>query len=315
MLTTKMIGNKIAEARKKTNVTQGQIARLLFVSPQAVGKWERGESLPDIITFNRLADILGVDLNYFSEHQRSEGEEAAVTLNKEPGDGGQTAEEAESLSAPVDRQVLTNFNGSNLPGSDFAGVTAHKGKFEGSMLRGADFSGADLTGSKFTGSDLREGNFNGANLTDCNFWALDLSGSSFRNTILVRTTFGASGLDGARFADVRLTDVKLTVTDLRKTAFENCIFDGTDFGRSDLRGMCLDRHAFIGVSFDNTALKGTSFRGATFKNVAFRATLALTNKYYRAIKTIVFDGASMDKLTFNALRGMGADLSQVTIIQ
>jgi transcriptional regulator with XRE-family HTH domain len=40
----------------------------VFISAQAVGKWERGESMPDIITLNHLAEILGVDLNYFSEN-------------------------------------------------------------------------------------------------------------------------------------------------------------------------------------------------------------------------------------------------------
>ena len=68
---TKTIGNKIAQARKKVNMSQAQLAQLLFISPQAVGKWERGESIPDIITFNRLAEILGVDLNYFSENFHS----------------------------------------------------------------------------------------------------------------------------------------------------------------------------------------------------------------------------------------------------
>ena len=68
---TKKIGNKIAEARKKINISQAQLAERLFISPQAVGKWERGESMPDIITFNRLAEILGVDLNYFSENFQS----------------------------------------------------------------------------------------------------------------------------------------------------------------------------------------------------------------------------------------------------
>ena len=67
MLNTKIIGNKIAEARKKINISQAQLAVRLFISSQAVGKWERGESMPDIITFNRLAEILEVDLNYFSE--------------------------------------------------------------------------------------------------------------------------------------------------------------------------------------------------------------------------------------------------------
>lgn len=65
----KMIGNKIAGARKKINMSQAGLARHVFVSPQAVGKWERGESMPDIITLNQLAKILDVDLNYFSDRK------------------------------------------------------------------------------------------------------------------------------------------------------------------------------------------------------------------------------------------------------
>jgi len=68
---TKMIGIKITEARKKINISQAQLAEKLFISAQAVGKWERGESLPDIITLNRVAQILGVDLNYISENFQS----------------------------------------------------------------------------------------------------------------------------------------------------------------------------------------------------------------------------------------------------
>ena len=61
----KMIGNKIAEARKKAGLSQAQLSQHLFISPQAVGKWERGESLPDIITFHKMSQILGVDLYFF----------------------------------------------------------------------------------------------------------------------------------------------------------------------------------------------------------------------------------------------------------
>jgi len=43
MLSTKIIGNRIAEARKKVNISQAQLAERLFISSQAVGKWERGE--------------------------------------------------------------------------------------------------------------------------------------------------------------------------------------------------------------------------------------------------------------------------------
>jgi len=327
MLSIKMIGNKITEARKKVNISQALLAERLIISPQAVGKWERGESMPDITTFIRLAEILGVDLNYFSESfQPADAKIVPVeSLDKQPD---------ELPSRSQEQEVITNLSGNNLPNSDFAGVTTHNGKFEGSALhgsdfsgadltnssfkgsdvRGSDFSGADLTGSTFKASDVREANFDGTNLTDCKFYALDLADASFKQTILVSTEFSTVGLTGAKFIDVKLTNVKLIVSDLRKTIFERCIFSGVDFNKGDLRGLCLDGQTFIGVSFDGTALNNVTFRGATLKNVSFLATHALTNKYYRAIKTICFDGAMMDKLTYAVLKGFNADLSKVTFI-
>lgn len=313
---TKMIGSKIAGARKGKNMSQAQLAQLLFISPQAVGKWERGESIPDIATVSRLAEILGVDLNYFSENLQSANDELTLNTSISNKDGiEQTAQNlAAYSSAPDERQLLTNFSGGNLSKSDFAGITAHNRKFNGSSLRGSDFAGADLTGSSFSGSDIREASFDGTNLTDCILSANDLTGSSFKKTILIRTIFNSSALAGAKFIDAELLNAKLTKTDLRNTTFENCIFKGVDFKYSDLRNVCLDGQTFIGVKFDKAALNETTFNGATLKNVSFRPTFALTNKYYRAIKTINFDGAMMDKLTYAELKGLGANLQKATII-
>jgi uncharacterized protein YjbI with pentapeptide repeats len=233
------------------------------------------------------------------------------------GDIEQTVQEVANLSRSLERQVLTNFSASNLPKSDFAGVTAHKGKFEASALRGSDFSGADLTGSSFKSSDVREANFDGTNLTDCSLYVSDLTDASFDKSILVRTEISTSGLTRAKFINVKLVDVKLNMLDLREAIFENCIFSGVDFKYCDLRGMCLDGLTFIGVKFDNTSLNEATFKGATLRNVSFHAPFTWTTwskKYYRAIKTISFDGATMDKLTYNALKGMEADLSKVTVI-
>jgi len=308
-----MIGSKIAKARKTVNMSQAQLAQLLFISPQAVGKWERGESIPDIITFNRLAEILSVDLNYFSENFQSPDNETAfkTTIGN---DDEETAQGVADSSGELERQLLTNFSGGNLSQSDFAGVTAHKRKFNGSALRGSNFAGADLTGSSFSGSDIRDANFDGTNLTDCVLSANALTDSTFNKTILVRTEFSASGLGGAKFIDAHLINVTLSKTDLRRTTFENCTFNGVDFKYSDLRGLCLDGQTFVGVKFQKAALDEATFNGATLKNVSFRPTYVLTNKYYRAIKTIHFDGAMMDKLTYAALKGLGADLSKVTVI-
>jgi uncharacterized protein YjbI with pentapeptide repeats len=111
--------------------------------------------------------------------------------------------------------------------------------------------------------------------------------------------------------------VKLTTTDLRETIFENCIFSGVDFKTIDLRGVSFDGQTFIGVKFDMASLNEASFKGATFKNVSFLAAYTWhtwSKKYYRAIKTINFDGATMDKLTYATLKGLDADLSKVTVI-
>jgi uncharacterized protein YjbI with pentapeptide repeats len=233
------------------------------------------------------------------------------------GDIEQTVRDVANLSRSLERQVLTNFSASNLPGSDFAGVTAQKWKFDASALRGSNFSGADLTGSSFKASDVVEANFDGANLTDCNFYTSDLTGASFNKSILVRTEISTSELTGAKFTDVKLVDAKLTLIDLRETIFENCIFSGVDFKLCDLRGQCLDGLTFIGVKFDNTSMNEATFKGATLRNVSFLAPFTWSTwskKYYRALKTINYDGAMMDKLTYAVLKGLGVDLSKVTII-
>jgi len=312
---SKIIGSKIAQARKKINISQAQLAQRLFISPQAVGKWERGESMPDITTFNRLAEILGVDLNYFSENLQSADDE---TVNKiaidSIHDSKQTIQEDGSGSSSPGRQVPINLTAIDLQKSDFAGVILHNGKFKVIQLGGANFAGADLTGSSFEVSDAREANFDGANLTDCNFSIIDLTDASFRKSILVRTTLSMSG-QGAKFVDVNLIDAKLTRADLRKTNFENCIFNGVDFKYCDLRGVCFDGQTFIGVRFDKSSLNDVSFKGATLRNVSITPPFSVTNKSYRDMKTICFDGARMDKLTYAALKGLRViDLSKVTII-
>jgi uncharacterized protein YjbI with pentapeptide repeats len=256
------------------------------------------------------------DLQERYRELKAEGKDDETAFNmtiESIGDIEQTILEVANLSRSLERQVLTNFSASNLVKSDFAGVTAHKGQFNASALQGSDFSGADLTGSTFKASDIREANFNGANLTDCSLSSLDLANASFNKAILVRTNFSKSSLDGAKFTGVRLTDVTLTLTDLRKTIFDNCIFDGVDFKYSDLTGQCFDGQTFIGVKFEKAGLSNVSFKGAILKNVSFLPGFTLTKKYFRAIKTICFDGAMMDKLTYAALKGIEADLSKVTV--
>lgn len=52
------IGEVIKKYRQQKKLTQEELGRKLFVTKQAVSKWENGKSLPDIITMKKLSEIL-----------------------------------------------------------------------------------------------------------------------------------------------------------------------------------------------------------------------------------------------------------------
>ena len=57
------IGANIAERRKAAGMTQAGLAEKLNYSDKAVSKWERGESVPDVLTMMQLAQLFGVTVN------------------------------------------------------------------------------------------------------------------------------------------------------------------------------------------------------------------------------------------------------------
>ena len=59
----KKIGESIAEWRKCQEMSQEEIAHVLKVSKNAVGKWERGGSMPPIDKSVILSELSGVSLD------------------------------------------------------------------------------------------------------------------------------------------------------------------------------------------------------------------------------------------------------------
>lgn len=58
-----IIAKNLIELRKVSKLTQAELAEKLNYSDKAVSKWERGESLPDIETFKKIADLYGVTVD------------------------------------------------------------------------------------------------------------------------------------------------------------------------------------------------------------------------------------------------------------
>ena len=65
------IGKNILRYRKEKGLTQEKLGELLGVSPQAVSKWERDQTMPDSFLLPRLADIFGCSIDdLFSYHSK-----------------------------------------------------------------------------------------------------------------------------------------------------------------------------------------------------------------------------------------------------
>ena len=76
------LGQKIACLRKEKKLSQEELAEKLGVSRQAISKWERNESLPDVYNLVNIADALDVslDLLIHKEKQASENRFQKIPL-------------------------------------------------------------------------------------------------------------------------------------------------------------------------------------------------------------------------------------------
>ena len=57
------IGANIAAQRKQAGLTQAGLAEKMNYSDKAVSKWERGESMPDILTLIQLSELFSISIN------------------------------------------------------------------------------------------------------------------------------------------------------------------------------------------------------------------------------------------------------------
>ena len=57
------IGSNITACRKRLGMTQAELAQRLNYSDKAVSKWERSESVPDVLTLADIAQQFGIRIN------------------------------------------------------------------------------------------------------------------------------------------------------------------------------------------------------------------------------------------------------------
>lgn len=98
------VGANIARLRKSRGLTQAELAERINYSDKAVSKWERAESLPDVLTLICLAEQLGTDMNTLTGLQPANPEPVSIP---EPEQAPEAVPEKAPVKKPVaDRGVI-----------------------------------------------------------------------------------------------------------------------------------------------------------------------------------------------------------------
>lgn len=59
-----LLGDKLSNLRKKSGLSQEEVANNLFVSRQTISKWETGQTVPELSKAKMLSKLYNVSYNY-----------------------------------------------------------------------------------------------------------------------------------------------------------------------------------------------------------------------------------------------------------
>ncbi len=297
MVNYKIIGNKIAKARKKVNISQAQLAQQLFISSQAVGKWERGESMPDIITFNRLAEILGVDLNYFSEGLFHVSEELTQDEFSE-----KQANELASSQKRTNRSW--DMSRGNWIDADFSGLKELHEKFSSSNMLRCKFIGSDMSGLLLKGNNVQTCDFSGSDFSRSQIQDSNLSSNLFKDCSMNETEFLQTNITDCDFSGADFTGVIIRSGGFRKNTIVDAVWNCTSFINSHIADVIITG-TLLNCSFENCAFARLTFKNATILNTFFK------NK---SLKRMRFIDCKTDRITYEFLKNGKADLTGITLL-
>lgn len=296
MLHTKTIGNKIAEARKKEGLSQAELAKLVSISPQAVGKWERGESMPDILNLNRLAEIFGVDLNYFSG---STDVSRTGTPKVEPS----VIETIDEAAGNQNKHRGWNLSEETWEHVDFSGLKLRQEKFSSSNFKTCKFIQADLMELNLKNNQFDSCDFSDSNIHSTNFQKSYIANGLFRNCSLKQTEFLASHLVGCDLTEADMTEVVMTSGGFEKNIILNTTWKNTFFTDTRITNLVF-----------NGTIEDCSFEKCSFAKVTFQnAKLINTFFKYNNLKGVKFVDCEADRLTYNILVHGKADVTGLTL--
>ena len=283
--------------------------------------------MPDITTFNRMAELLGVDLNYFSENFTSN----IISQVSQPSVPEQPNEP--EPSAPVGKRTWDMSNG-NWTDADFSGLHNLHEKFSSSNILRCKFLGSDLTGLLLKSNNVEQSDFTNSNISHSKIQSSNVLNNSFKNCLLLKTEITASNLQENDFSGCDLSQTtfsksnlygcNLTGVNFNDMLFQHGGFSGVfskkeiketntivdaQWNRSSFIESAISDLVFTGemqdCSFENCAFTRTTFQNVTFINTFFKNT---------ELKRVRFVNCACDNLTYEFLRLCKADVSGISLL-
>lgn len=333
----KTLGTRITEARKRLSFSQTQLGQQLFISAQAVGKWERGESVPDSITLVRLSEVLNVDLNYFSGYSSLETPALAPEYTPEPD----VLPTTDSLTKP---KLLWDMSKTSWADADFSGLTNLKDQFSSSNLKNCKFIGSDMQGLLLKSNNVDTCDFSNSELRNCTFQSSFIRKSHFSHSDLSDSQLKSNNIDSCDFSHSNLADNQIQGTHLNNTSFADSSLEDAYFVKSSILACNFNGADFTGVVLESSAFQKCMVSGAVWKNTSFKSTYitdivfsglvdncsfencdvarvtfkdaTITNTFFKgnSLKKISFENCIVDRITYEFLKGAKAKLEGVGIL-
>ena len=284
--------------------------------------------MPDIVTLNRLADLLGVDLNYFS------GNPAGISgIDSAEQAGRGTAHAMPAGKQESNERPAWDLSRGNWVDADFSGLTGLHEKFSASNMQRCRFIGSELSGLLLKHNNVDSCNFSGSDISNSRIEGSNLPANNFTGCLLKGTTFSESNLDRCDF-----TNATLSGTQFLKSFLYGCHLTGTDFTGAVLKASGLSgiktnseqqntlqhtvwkRTSFIDTQLADLEFTGTldecvvencKFTRVSFREVTFRNTFFKNN---RNLKRVRFTACRADRMSYEFLKQGKADLSGIVLL-
>ncbi|MDE5600944.1 MAG: helix-turn-helix domain-containing protein [Clostridia bacterium] len=248
MITPEIIGKNLVNARFDVGYTQKELADKLAVSPQNISKWERGVSVPDVITLMQIAEILNKDIKYFIESHYKEVTPVIPTP---------------TVPAPV-KYVDSVFSNTNWYKQRICEIKRIGIYLFNSIMRYSEFSSLSLEYCK---------------IKDCELFHCGSSNLNIRDVEIRHSFFRFMKLNGATVTSCKVNasfyHCEIKDSSFSATVFDSCnmdaIFENCKFSRIAVKNCKKARHcSFIDCEMDKMSEQAFRDSGATIINCTIR---------------------------------------------